>query len=62
MRRDRRLTVEKLADEADIDVLLTIPNAEYIRVPCAGHFLHWERPEILELYAKFLSKDWPNPI
>jgi len=53
---------DPLIDEADIDVLLTIPNAEYIRVPRAGHFLHWESPEILELYAKFLSKDWPNPI
>ena len=53
---------DPLIDEADIDILMTIPNAEYIRVPNAGHFLHWERPEIVELYAEFLSKDWPHRI
>jgi pimeloyl-ACP methyl ester carboxylesterase len=53
---------DPLIDEADIAVLMTIPNVEYISVPNAGHFLHWERPEIVELYAEFLSKDWPEPI
>ena len=32
-----------------------IPNCEVKIVPEAGHFLHFEREEILEIYKEFLS-------
>lgn len=32
-----------------------IPNCVFKLIPDAGHFLHWERPEILHTYSEFLS-------
>lgn len=32
-----------------------IPDCVYKLVPGAGHFLHWEKPEILSAYSDFLS-------
>ncbi len=32
-----------------------IPNCIYKMIPGAGHFLHWERPDILNTYSDFLS-------
>jgi len=31
-----------------------IPDCIYELVPDAGHFLHWERPSILDTYSRFL--------
>ena len=36
-----------------------IPNCETILVENAGHFLHFEQPELLELYAEFMVPDNP---
>ncbi len=33
-----------------------IPNCEYKMIRNAGHFLHWEREEILYTYSEFLSR------
>jgi pimeloyl-ACP methyl ester carboxylesterase len=33
-----------------------IPNCEIRVVEDAGHFLHFERPEILGVYAEFLAR------
>lgn len=34
-----------------------IPNCVYKLVPDAGHFLHWERPSILDTYSQFLLSE-----
>jgi len=35
-----------------------IPFAEYISIPGAGHFLHYENPEIISLYFDFFSEKY----
>lgn len=48
---------DAIIDVSDIeDASTRIPNCEFIMVPGAGHFLHWEQPEILRLYSSFLAK------
>jgi len=32
-----------------------IPHCETNLIPDAGHFLHWENPEILDIYSRFFS-------
>lgn len=34
---------------------LRIPHCVYKLIPDAGHFLHWEKPAILDTYSEFLS-------
>ncbi len=34
-----------------------IPNGEYHLVKGAGHFLHWEKESILDVYRDFLERD-----
>lgn len=34
-----------------------IPSCEYIVVKGAGHFLHWEREEILDVYRAFFTRE-----
>ncbi|MDH5480351.1 MAG: alpha/beta hydrolase [Nitrosomonas sp.] len=33
-----------------------IPDCEFRMIPGAGHFLHWEQPEILHTYSEFLAR------
>jgi len=33
-----------------------IPDCDFRIVPGAGHFLHWEQPDILHSYSEFLAK------
>lgn len=33
-----------------------IPDCEYKMIAGAGHFLHWEQPDILNTYSEFLSR------
>ncbi|MCK5829533.1 MAG: alpha/beta hydrolase [Methylococcales bacterium] len=48
---------DAIIDITDIeDASTRIPNCEFVMVPGAGHFLHWEQPEILHLYSNFLAK------
>ena len=37
-----------------------IPDCEMHIVEGVGHFLHFERPELLEMYAEFLLKPMPG--
>ena len=34
-----------------------IPHGEFRLVKGVGHFLHWEQPDILPIYASFLAED-----
>lgn len=48
---------DAIIDISDIEEASTrIPNCEFVMVPGAGHFLHWEKPEILHSYSAFLAK------
>ena len=38
------------------DASSRIPDCEYRMIPGAGHFLHWEQPEILHTYSEFLAR------
>ena len=59
-----RITAQTLiingADDTIIDLddmhvaAKLIPNCETILVENAGHFLHFEQPELLDLYAEFM--------
>jgi pimeloyl-ACP methyl ester carboxylesterase len=47
---------DTILDNTDIqDISKRIPNCVFKLIPKAGHFLHWERPEILNTYSDFLS-------
>jgi len=35
---------------------LKIPHCEFRMIPGAGHFLHWEKAEILHTYREFLAR------
>lgn len=48
---------DAIIDVSDIeDAATRIPNCEFVMIPGAGHFLHWEQPEILYTYSEFLAK------
>jgi pimeloyl-ACP methyl ester carboxylesterase len=48
---------DAIIDISDIEEASTrIPNCKFIKVPGAGHFLHWEKPEILYSYSEFLAQ------
>ena len=34
-----------------------IPNGEFLLIKGVGHFLHWERPEIIPIYESFFEED-----
>lgn len=47
---------DAILDQGDIKLASTrIPNCVYKMIPGAGHFLHWERPDILHTYSEFLA-------
>jgi len=47
---------DTILDHEGIRVAVTkIPNCVYELVPDAGHFLHWEKPAILDTYSHFLD-------
>lgn len=46
-----------MLDREDVKHAISmIPNCETQVVSGAGHFLHFERPEILDLYDEFYSR------
>ena len=48
---------DPILDKDDIkEASSHIPNCEYKMIRNAGHFLHWEREEILHTYSEFLSR------
>ena len=47
---------DAILDQKDIAHASTrIPDCVYKMIPGAGHFLHWERPDILHTYSEFLA-------
>ncbi|MGD9765775.1 MAG: alpha/beta fold hydrolase [Candidatus Binatia bacterium] len=48
---------DEILDRADLETATTrIRNCQTRVVEDAGHFLHFERPEILDIYAEFLAQ------
>lgn len=48
---------DAILDTNDIEKASSrIPDCEYKMIPGAGHFLHWERPDILYTYSEFLAR------
>jgi pimeloyl-ACP methyl ester carboxylesterase len=48
---------DAIVDASDVEGTVDrIPGAELHVVPGAGHFLHFERPEILDIYVEFLNR------
>jgi len=48
---------DSLLDVTDIEeAALRIPDCEFKLVPGAGHFLHWEKADILHIYSDFLAR------
>lgn len=48
---------DAIIDISDIkEASSRIQSCEFLMIPGAGHFLHWEQPEILHHYSKFLAK------
>jgi len=48
---------DAILDLDDIaEASLKIPNCEFKKILGAGHFLHWERAEILYTYSEFLAR------
>ena len=48
---------DSIVDKDDAaDASRKIPNCEHKEIAGAGHFLHWEKPEILDTYSDFLDK------
>ena len=48
---------DAILDQDDIEkASAKIPDCEYKMIPGAGHFLHWERSEILHTYSEFLAR------
>ncbi len=46
---------DAILDHDDVaDASRRIPDCELRVIPGAGHFLHWERPDILNTYSEFL--------
>ena len=48
---------DPIVDAADAETLDCIPGAELCVVPDVGHFLHVERPGVLDTYAEFFHRD-----
>ena len=47
---------DAILDQKDIKLASSrIPDCVYKMIPGAGHFLHWERPDILDTYSEFLA-------
>lgn len=47
---------DSIIDVADIEAAsLRIPNCEFKLIRGAGHFLHWEKADILHIYSDFLA-------
>ena len=51
-------TDDPLVDAAD-PAIRQIPSAELCVVPGAGHFLHLERPEMIDVYNEFFHRSAP---
>lgn len=52
---------DQLLDNRDLqEASKLIPHAELRIIPDAGHFLHLEREEILDIYAEYLNANIPN--
>ncbi len=51
---------DPIVDPADPDTARCIPRAELCVVPHTGHFLHVERPAVLDIYAAFFHRDLPQ--
>ena len=48
---------DAILDPKDIKKASTrIPDCEFKMIPGAGHFLHWEQPDILHTYSEFLAR------
>ena len=48
---------DAIVDASDLEGTVgRIPGAELRVVPGAGHFLHFERPEILDIYVEFFNR------
>ena len=48
---------DAILDQADIaEASSRIPDCELKTIPGAGHFLHWERADILYTYSEFLAR------
>ena len=48
---------DAILDQEDIEKASSkIPDCEYKMISGAGHFLHWERSEILNTYSEFLNR------
>ena len=48
---------DAILDQDNIaDASTRIPDCEWKMIPGAGHFLHWERPDILHTYSEFLAR------
>ncbi len=48
---------DAILDQSDIEKASSkIPDCEYKMISGAGHFLHWERSEILHTYSEFLNR------
>ena len=47
---------DPIVDAADPFTRQRIPSAELCVVPGVGHFLHYERAEVLDVYAEFLHR------
>jgi pimeloyl-ACP methyl ester carboxylesterase len=48
---------DTILDIDDIEAAsLRIPDCEFRMIPGAGHFLHWEKAEILHTYREFLAR------
>jgi pimeloyl-ACP methyl ester carboxylesterase len=48
---------DPIVDAVDAETLGRMPEAELCVVPDTGHFLHVERPHILDIYAEFFERD-----
>jgi len=48
---------DAILDSIDIEKASEkIADCEFRIVPGAGHFLHWEQPDILHTYSEFLAR------
>jgi pimeloyl-ACP methyl ester carboxylesterase len=50
---------DPIVDADDPQTVSRIPGASLCVVPAVGHFLHVERPEVIDVYAEFLHRGLP---